>query len=705
MQRLAILTAVMFLIIEGAASGGMLTVEADRLQREGPRIEALGNVVVTGEDLTLKADYMVYDTDSDDIWATGECSLRDAKGEVRASVLSYNARRKDLHIQDGTLLAYEGSMRISGRSITRYGQDYIQGRSVEFTPCLGSPPDWSLQVEKLDIPIGGYGQGEGVRFMIRRWPVIMFPWFLFPAKLYRHSGLLFPEISHGSDYGYRMGLPVYIALARDVDATITPTWLTDRGLLAKGELRYCLDYDRSGVLYLEALQDLKGGETSDGGVQETIPDRRWFFKAQQAGENLNWDINLASTDDYFRDIGTFINENPLQGEHPSRDLNLLDDSRLEDLLSRAQWVDSRWGVSYALSGQFRQDLTSDDNDQTIQQLPKLTALLRQRSVPFTPLMASAELSTVRISTEDWIEAFKDNAQLEVSLPITVQPYFTIKPYISEYYRDTRFSETKGEYEESLYKEHWLERGASLTSVLYSSRFSGGLEHQVVPELLWMYRSRYGGNEDSQDAQDMFPQILPEDDWVKASDMVVSLGNYIRDDSGRSLADVTVGSVYSHIEDEWREIGIKANLNPTPWLTASHRNVLAREEKDSYATKEHMSRMTVFDQRGDMLTLGYEYNRLDTKLLISDMRVELGYGIAAGFSTRYDHLEHGFTTQAQEISYTSQCWAVQVRRKAEAADEDTPSRTTWSINVKLLGMGDIFQPASAPGKERPDDPRP
>ncbi|HPR56239.1 MAG TPA: LPS assembly protein LptD [Deltaproteobacteria bacterium] len=691
MQRLAFLTTVMIVLLARAASGVTLDVEADRLQREGSRIEASGNVVVKGDDLVLKADYIIYDTESGDIWATGECILSDADSEVMASSISYNTLRKDVHILDGSFRSNDGTMRISGASITRYGLDYIQGRDVEYTPCLGDPPDWSLRVRELDIPVGGYGAGSDVHFMVRRWPLVRLPYLFFPAKLYRHSGLLFPEFSHGSDYGYRFGQPVYVVLGRSVDATVTPTWLTDRGLLAKNEVRYSLDQDRTGMIYLEALKDRKGGDPSEGGVIDTVPSSRWFVRAQQTGEDLNWDINLASTADYFRDIGAFTNTDPMQGQGFSRDLNVLDDSRLEELISRGQWVDSRWGMSFAVSGQFKQDLTREDNGQTIQQLPRLTARLRQRPIPFIPLTTSAEFSTVRISTTDWIEAFKDNADIDVSLPLSIYPYVTFRPFFKEFYRDTRFSQTQDQYSDSSYAEHWSERGASLITTLYSGRFLNSLEHQMVPGITWTYRSRYGGNYDPLDEEDLFPQILPDDDWRKTSEIEASLANYIRDRSGMSLADLTVGSVYNCIEEGWREIRIETNLRPAPWITASHRNVLDREDKGPYATTEHTTRVTLTDARGDAFSLGGEYNRLDTKLLVADMRVDFGLGLSAGLDTRYDYLEHEFITQTQDIAFTSQCWSVRVERKAEAADEDTPSNTTWSVNVRLLGMGDILQP--------------
>ena len=75
-------------------------------------------------------------------------------------LLSYNARRKDLHIQNGTILSYDQAMKISGESITRYGEDYITGQSIEFTHCLGTPPDWSIAADELEIPVGGYGNAK-----------------------------------------------------------------------------------------------------------------------------------------------------------------------------------------------------------------------------------------------------------------------------------------------------------------------------------------------------------------------------------------------------------------------------------------------------------------------------------------------------------------------------------------------------------------
>lgn len=691
MPRLVFLIALICLILQGNSPAEMLNVEADEMVRIGQRIEAYGNVVVAGEELTLKADYVVYDSSTQDIWATGDCTMKEPKGEVTAEAISYNARRKDLHIQNGTIFSYEKAVKISGESITRYGEEYITGQTVEFTHCLGSPPDWSIMAEELEVPVGGYGTAQDARFSVRSWPVLRIPYLLFPADLSRHSGVLIPELSHGSDYGYRFGLPLYYAPSRSWDWTMTPTWLSDRGLLMKNELRYSLDYDRNGLVYAETLHDNRGNEKSEaGGVLETVPSDRWFIKAQQGGQNLNWDMNLVSTPDYFRDIGTFYDSQFQRGGKSAGALNQLDDSHITELISRIQWNNSHKGLSLAVSGQWKQNLTAKTNGKTLQELPRVTARASERAVPFTPLHVSAEVNSIRLYSSEYVNAFKDNAQAEVSLPINVFPYFTFRPYVREIYRDTLFSETKDLYSDSTYQEHWQERGASLSTTLYSSRFAGGLYHQVIPSVSWTHLSRMGGNYDALDTTDIFPQLLTGDDWHKTVNMGLSLYNYLRNEQGASLADLGVESYYSYVSEQWDNINVRSNLYPFPWLSASHTNTLSRVPGSPYATSEHSTRMFLADPRGDTLSAGLEYHRPDAKLLTAGVQAIITKGLTAGYEVKYDFMEHRVDDQIQTIGYNSQCWSVIGERRVEIQENNAPSKTTWSVNVKLLGMGDLIR---------------
>lgn len=666
----------------------MLEVEADSIQRDRSRIEAAGNVVVTGRGMVLNADRVVYDTETEDILASGSCTLQDQSVEVKADWISYNARTLDLKMGDGALESTDGTMRLKGRTIERFETDHIRATSVEFTPCMGDPPDWSLAIGDLDIPIGGYGQGRDVRFMVRQHTLFRLPWFFFPAKFYRHSGVLLPEMGYGSDYGYRFGLPVYLVLSDSVDVTFTPTYLSDRGFLEKSEMRYSLDRDNSGFLYLESLSDRKRHEDYRGSVEGAVPDGRWFFKAVQEGGALKWDLNLVSTPDYFRDIGTFIDRNPLQKAHAPDDLNRLDDSRLEDLVSRAQWTGDIKGLSWSLSALNRQDLTVEDNGHTLQELPRATVRLAQQRIPSTPLMASAGFGTVRLVSDDWVDAVKDNAWAELTMPVGIQPYFTFTPLVREYYRDTRFTNEADRKGDSRYAERWLERGASLTTALYSPVLAYGLQHQMVPGVSWLYRSRHGGGGVEGDA-DPYPELLPEDRLEKADDIEVSLANYLRDSGGASIADLSVKSTYARLDSRWRDMVVDLNFNLSPSVGLSHRNVMENMEGSGFASTEHTTTLHVADPRGDVFSIGYEYRRAYSKLLTSSAEILLARSLSLTLNARYDNTRNRFEEHSQELVYTSQCWAVSLERKVDASEEDdSRSRATWTFNVKLLGVGDV-----------------
>lgn len=672
------------LIISSPVCATILDVEADTITKAGDRIQAAGNVVVTGKGTVLNANYVVYDTLTEDLWASGNCRLVEEKGEMKAQTMYYNARRQDIQLENGSIFVYSEPLIISGESITRYGQDYYVGENVEYTPCLGSPPAWSMGSSSLEIPVEGYAQVWHTRFMIHQMPVLYIPYLLYPAKLERQSGLLFPQISHGSDYGYRYGIPAYIVLGRSADLTITPMQLTKRGLLITSQFRYRLDYAQSGEIYLESLRDKYGGEETEGGMLETVPDRRWYLKAKQTGGALTWDINLVSNEDYFRDIGSFYGDEQYFKATSTEE----DESDSEELISRMQWYKSENGFSVSLSGQWKQDLTVEGDDQTFQEVPKLKARMNQRGIPYTPLKYSSEVSTTRVYSLDWIEAIKNNALFELSLPMSAYPYFTLRPYVEESYRDTFITDRRDVYADGKYLEHWQKRGVSVSTALYSPRSAGGWYHQIAPNVSWAYKSRIGGNYDSSDSADIFPNLLSGDDWVKAFDMQLALDNYIRDASGKSILDFSIGRKYSYITKEWEYFEARVRFKPYSWFSAKHTNSFGRLPLRAYATQEHSSELKLSDERGDEIYISEEYNRIDTKSIIVGTKIALIWNFSARFETEHDYILRRYDYSRQGLVYDSQCWSIDLYREARPADELGPRETTIYLNVNLLGLGDV-----------------
>ncbi|MBP8651289.1 MAG: hypothetical protein KBI48_11390, partial [Deltaproteobacteria bacterium] len=86
MHRLLILLFAV-LLIPAPIRGEVLDVEAQNVIRRGSRIEAQGKVVIRGEGILLTANYVVYDTITEDLWAAGDCHLEEEGGELDAQLL------------------------------------------------------------------------------------------------------------------------------------------------------------------------------------------------------------------------------------------------------------------------------------------------------------------------------------------------------------------------------------------------------------------------------------------------------------------------------------------------------------------------------------------------------------------------------------------------------------------------------------------
>lgn len=707
-----------FFLIAVPCAAEVLDVEAENVQKREQRIEAFGNVIISGQGITLKSNYVVYDTLTEDIWAAGNVLLKEKGGEITADRLYYNIRRKDVRLEQGSIFIYAEPVIISGKSITRYGEDEFEGEEIVFTPCLGENPSWSIAAGSFEAPLEKYGHAVHARFRIRDLPVLYVPYLYFPVKLQRQSGLLLPSFSNSSDYGYRVGVPLYLVLGRSADATFTPTNLSSRGLLLTGEFRYSLSEQEQGGLYLESLMsDKKSGEELPGSVLGTIPDSRWLFRAYQTGGNLTWDVKLAGNPDYFRDIGSFYSDEAVWRDIYTAEL----DDDLEELVSRAQWNIPRKGFTANISGRWTQDFTARNDDRTLQELPRIALRTNQRKIPHTPAFITSELNSVNIYSLDWVQAIKNDAQVRLLLPLSYFPYFTLMPSFTQYYRDAYitdnpdqfqsdairnlwesrdssltslynsqfFTDNPGILENDTYRELWQRRDLSLTTTLYSQRFLDGLYHQVVPSVSWTHFSRIGGNYDTGDADDLFPEFLPEDDWNREFKMRIALENYIRNTSGRSLAEFSLSRVYDYLIREWDYYEANIVLQPVSWFTARHMNRFGREPHP-YATFEHWSQLTVRDSRDDELYVAEEYNQADTKSALMGMKVNLVKGLSARYELKYDFLDDRFENSRQALTYTAQCWSVDFYREVESGEDNLPRETTIGITANLLGLGQVVR---------------
>ncbi len=699
MQRLAYLWAIIIIfILPVSLFGEDLDIEADKVEKTGDKIEASGNVIVRSkEGMTLTSNYVIYDAQSSDISASGNCFLKDVKGEIRAESVTYNTRRKDAYVTNGYVYGYEEPFKVWGNKITRYSNNVYLGDEIRYSPCTSETPSWSIKSRHLDIPVEGYGEAKHAWFYVKDVPIFYFPYLFFPAKLERQTGILFPKVGSMSDTGLYGGLPVFVTLGRSADVTVTPTWLEKRGWLMAGELRYALDYNKKGYLYLEGLRDRQGGDVSTSGVEPIIPYSRWYVKASNTGGDLTWNINLPSNADYFRDIG------PLYPFEADKETFWVGEqqSRKEDSISRMEWLKTYGKFMFDVSGQWKKDLTTSDNSYTIQQLPSARIKMAQMKIPKTPLYISADVNSIYVYSENSARGIKDYANAEVSLPINLLPYVTIRPFYQQIYRDTHFTQKSEKYEDfdSDIEENWNRRGITLTSSIYSPKFYKGWYHQIVPSVDWTGMWKFGGSYDvlPDDPDYPYPIILSGDGWQNYNDIKPALSNYIRDEKGNSILELTLSAIYSFVYEDWGYYEGVFRFRPWSWLYFEHTNIFGEDEDNAFISKQNKTKLTFHDRRTDSLSLTSEYLRPDTgdsaNNLYGNAKVLVIDGLWLFFEGKYNFADDRFEFFRQGIDYQSQCWgitgSVQVEPSYDLDPTQTvPTKTIFALSIKLLGLGDI-----------------
>lgn len=120
---------------------------------------------------------------------------------------------------------------------------------------------------------------------------------------------LTPSFGFTNDGGVELAVPVYLNLAPNYDATVTPRYIGDRGPMLEGEFRYLTENFGQGQIW-------GGYLASDNKYNDEDRKDFHFLHNWQINEqfNTNLEYNYASDKDYFADL----NNNP----NSRTDLNL-----------------------------------------------------------------------------------------------------------------------------------------------------------------------------------------------------------------------------------------------------------------------------------------------------------------------------------------------------------------------------------------------
>lgn len=260
-------------------------------------------------DKYLAADKLTYYTQ--DEFATAEGHVNFINGDM---TLYADSMETDLQTNEKT--AYNADYQFHGRSgrgeaerVYDNGQDVFELNSATYTVCPPNDTTWQLNATTFYIDNDEeVGSAWNAVLEVKEVPVFYFPYVSYPLTDKRKTGLLFPSVKQSDVNGFSYKQPLYINIAPNMDATITPNYMQNRGTVLAGEFRYLFDVG-SGRAQAEYLQDDKirksltlGGDKIDGSSRYLY---HWDHNVNFA-QNWNFNVryNKVSDDNYFNDIDT-----------------------------------------------------------------------------------------------------------------------------------------------------------------------------------------------------------------------------------------------------------------------------------------------------------------------------------------------------------------------------------------------------------------
>jgi LPS-assembly protein len=278
------------------AAGEAMQFSADSAQVEGDRYQLQGNVVGGRGDQQLHSDRLLYDAGNDRAQATGTVRYWRGNRLLTGESASLSLGADTGQVDQAHFWLTDKHIRGQAAVIELLGPQLSQLSEVEFTTCDDGNEDWLLRASSLRLDTeANEGIARHARVSFMHVPIFYFPYLSFPLSG-RKSGFLVPSVAESTSSGTELALPWYWNIAPERDATITPRYMSRRGILMEGEFRY-LTASSHGQINLGQLDH-----------DRVADDRRSALHVQHQGQPApGWhstvDYQRVSDGDYLDDFG------------------------------------------------------------------------------------------------------------------------------------------------------------------------------------------------------------------------------------------------------------------------------------------------------------------------------------------------------------------------------------------------------------------
>lgn len=688
-----------------------VVIDADRIEGvSGKETTAQGNASLRRGDLSVQADSLTYQEENEDVEARGNVRFESGGSVVSGPLLRYRIPdatgrfdKPEFTLAPRKPRASMGQQPISARgraeSIEFMGENQLRINDGFVTSCKPGDESWLIRADQLDLDYTReVGTARGGSVVFKGVPIPGLPTFEFPLNDQRKSGLLPPLIGTTGKSGPELAVPYYLNLAPNYDLTLTPRYMTKRGLQMIEQFRY-LQKNYTGELKAEQIPDDRIAERSRSAIA-------YVHNYNRDGNLLGGlNLNKVSDDDYFRDLATRINITS-QATLP----------REGYLTYNGSWWDTG---SYSATGRVQRFQVLQDPDEPIVppygRTPQLTLSMLRQDPSGTDLGAAAEI--VNFSHPTLVNGNRLTVYPSLRLPL-ITPGAFLTPKLGGHYTayslsqipldnpSTPVVETVPQYPTTISRALSI---FSLDSGLMFERETRAQGQAVIqtlePRLFYVYVPYKDQNQiplfDTAIADFNYAQIFSENSFSggdrinDANQLTAALTSRIlRADSGQEMLRATLGQRY-YFKDQ------QVTLNPTDkprtyhtsdWLASLSgrvgRNWLSEVAMQYNQRDTQFERLTVTTryQPEPFKTLNLAYRFLNGQIRQVDVSgqwplLDRWYGVGR---FNYSLMDSRIVESVAGLEYAADCWIARfvTQRFALTAGEST--RTIF-VQLELNGL--------------------
>jgi lipopolysaccharide assembly outer membrane protein LptD (OstA) len=421
-------------------SGGSASYEPGKVLLKGGAIASSSNFQIQSDDASI-------DIEKEEGTFSGDVVLAHPEFSLSCKEAYLNVPYETGVFKDTKFRLEQSEFNIASQTAVKFSEFEYKFFDTSLSTCDTSldPLPWSVKSNELDVTVDGYAHSYWTSLYFYDVPIFYTPYFGFPVKSERSSGLIIPEIGGNSQSGITARVPFFLALDESSDATIAPFIASNTRYGADFEVRKYFSLNNFLTSQFVLSDESLRGNALRGlvpGPNGTLPfDQRRFG----AFVNHTWSTDKNSTLplNYLADIH-YVSDDLILRELPNDNIGL----------RNATFTTSRVGVSTGISDFGSVELRSEYNqiidgntigtdDTVLHRAPELVSQVYQSFLPFgyndygLKLNTGAVLSATQFMRKEGVDGTRVNLNPQVTVPFHYENYFDGNLGVSVY--DTYYS--------------------------------------------------------------------------------------------------------------------------------------------------------------------------------------------------------------------------------------------------------------------------